>query len=318
MQKSNSSLVFVSKKCRSQWCPTCGVGYWGKVRAKIKPHFHLFKKTRIITLTVDPKNFKSGYDAYIEIEKKEQYIKRFLRLFGFKKAFKVMAFHKSKPIRPDAHNWPHWHVVVDLADISGRINLRRMWKLWRDRWGIGGLDLQVKRKFRTADSAINYAVSYCQHQCGNVADWVLDAKRSPRSYEFYGSLRKVVSVYSELATKLKDPIPEKVRDSLYARSESFVGERIKHCSDSSAVFVKTEYKDDVSYKYLADFPVSPSRLAFLSKISFLDIERYKSEVGLVQEIRVKKTLKRSDDPLRVLKVMLLEYQKIKLPEVIPI
>ncbi len=153
------ALVLVPKKCRNPWCPRCGKAYWGKVRARVQPHFGLFKNARLLTLTIDPRNFISGQAAYEKIEGKDQYIKRFLRLNNFSKGFKVLAFHKPKPSRPDAHNWPHWHVVVDLADAGGFADLKRMWRLWREKWKLGGLDLQVKRQYRSAEAAINYAIS---------------------------------------------------------------------------------------------------------------------------------------------------------------
>ena len=94
MSDYKQELVFMSKKCRAPWCVRCGKAYWGKVRARIKPHFGLFRNARLLTLTVDPKNFENGQDAFEKIEGKGQYIKRFLRLNGFKNAFKVLAFHK--------------------------------------------------------------------------------------------------------------------------------------------------------------------------------------------------------------------------------
>lgn len=304
-------LVLIAKKCRAPWCPRCGKAYWGKVRARVKPFFHLFKKARLLTLTVDPKNFESGQAAYEKIEGKDQYIKRFLRLNGFKKAFKVLAFHKDKASRPDGHNWPHWHVVVDIADAGGFVNLHRMWKLWRDKWHLGGLDLQVKRKYRSAEAAINYAISYCQHQCDVVADWVADSVRSPRVYEMYGELRKAVCEQEKLEKSLHDNDSDEtelkaIRDTAFKSEPTYVGDRINHCGDGSAVLVKTSDNGHESYSYFTDLDYSPERVALLSKLYRVDVKTSKRTYGDTDVITVSIPIKRHDTPENLFNVLLVE------------
>ena len=311
----HQELVFVPKKCRAPWCPRCGKAYWGKVRARVKPFFHLFKKARLLTLTVDPKNFTSGREAYETIEG-QQYIKRFLRLNGFTKGFKVLAFHKPKASRPDAHNWPHWHVVVDVADAGGYVNLRRMWRLWRDKWKLGGLDLQVRRQYRSADAAINYAISYCQHQCDVVADWVADATRSPRVYEFYGDLRKAVSAHETLEKSLRDETELKaIRETAFKTEPTYVGDRINHCGGGSAVLVKTTDNGHDSFSYLCDLDYAPERIALFSKLYQVDVQTRVKTYGDTQVLTVSLPISRHDTPENLITVLLMELERCPRQEI---
>jgi hypothetical protein len=290
MNSYSRELVFVPKKCRLPWCPSCGVAFWGKVRSKVSPHLHLFKKARLFTLTIDPKNFNSGLEAFEVIERKEKYIKRLLQIIGFKKAFKVLAFHKPKASRPDGNEWPHWHIVVDLADVD-RVDLKQVWRLWRDKWKVGGLDLQIKRTVKTASAAVNYCISYCQHQSGVVAEWVKDMKRAPRAFECYGALRKAVSMNGNVETELDNDVDEKILDEsieekaevteAYEASEhltsnrdvSFVGERLSTCDSDTIVMLKTEYRGYVKYEFIGEAGCSVGQLALASKFGHCDIVR---------------------------------------------
>jgi hypothetical protein len=321
-------LVIVPKKCRLPWCSSCGVSYWGKVRAKLRPHLHLFKRARLFTLTVDPKNFPSGEQAYYVIEHKEQYIKRILRLLGFKKAFKVMAFHKSKASRPDGHEWPHWHVVVDMADV-GRIDLRRIWGLWRDKWKVGGLDLQVNRRCRNASAAINYAVSYCQHQSGVVADWVRDSERAPRAYEVYGQLREAIRNHEKgqspetvepaepIETSDADSAEQQAFETSVRRDITYVGDRLNHCDSGSLVLLKTVYGDSVSYEYVATLDYSEGQILLAGKLFNVDVRReiIKSDAG--EKLRLYIPLSSRDDPETIIEHLQVELNRVPF-ETIPI
>lgn len=328
MKQWYEELVIVAKKCRLPWCPSCGVSYWGKVRARLRPHLYLFKRARLFTLTVDPNNFASGQQAYYTIEHKEQYIKRILRLMGFKKAFKVMAFHKSKASRPDGNEWPHWHVVVDLADV-GRVDLRRIWGLWRDKWKVGGLDLQVNRKCRNASAAVNYAISYCQHQSGVVADWVKDAPRAPRAYEVYGQLREAIRNHEKNQspppvepvrydeTPEADTAEQQAFDRSMQREVTYVGDRLNHCDTGSLVLLKTVYGDSESYEFVGTLEYSEGQIMIASKLYNVDVRRkiVKSQSG--ESIRLYIPLSSRDDPETVIEQ--LQYELDRVPfETIPI
>lgn len=238
----SSRLVIKPHRCLSWACPKCGVAYWAKVRERVLRHCKLFRKPRMLTFTVDRhgtttgKGFDSGEAAFEYIEGKNGLIRRFLRLIGFKKAFKVLAFH------PDAPDWPHWHLVVDIRDLGRWVDLKRLWKLWRDDWSVGRFDLQLGRKFATAADAFRYAASYCQQQAGIVPDWVKRRRRAPRCYELYGELRDADR--AARAEQRADPAPAGVVDnrgdgepatSKRRASTSTVNERLGGCGHGSVV-----------------------------------------------------------------------------------
>jgi hypothetical protein len=271
---------------------------------------------------VDPKNFSSGERAYWIIEKEQQYIKRLLRLIGFKKAFKVLAFHKRKPSRPDGNEWPHWHVVVDMADV-GRIDLRRIWSLWRDKWKVGGLDLQVNRKCRNATQAVNYAISYCQHQSGVVAEWVKDSERAPRAYEVYGQLRTAVKNHEKQETEQAeaDNLPESIEEEAFEtsvkRDITYVGDRLNHCDDGSVVLLKTTYGHEAHYEYVSNLPYSEGQIALAGKLMYVDVKRQIIKDDYGARLHLYLPIESRDDPQKVVETLLRGLNQLPI-ETIPI
>jgi hypothetical protein len=162
-----------------------------------------------------------------------------------------------------------------------------MWELWRDKWGVGGLDLDLSRNDEsTATQAVRYAIRYCQHQSGVVAPWVLEMKRLPRAFELYGELREAVrrddngnasappttptdgpddTDGSESATDAETP-QKKAR----TKSERTVGERMLDCGIGASVLLRRSYPDGSTYhKFLGPLPLTPGRLAIASKFGEL-------------------------------------------------
>lgn len=276
-------LVVVGCSCGRWACCSCGVRYWARVRSRVLPHLHLFGRGRLLTLTVDRKRFQSGQAAYEYVQGKG-YIRRFLRLMGFRKAFSVLAFHvKVDQAGRDGREWPHWHIVVDLDDCGSRVDLKRAWRLWRDQWGVGGLQLGINRKFRDAASAVGYAVSYCQHQSGVVASWAVEGAL-PRAFETYGRLRFAVRACgrrAELSPAEAEAeaveravqfglASEAAADRLPRRRRS-AAEAIAECRKVGVVLRETVYPNgERFYKYVDQVAASPERLALLGKLGVVD------------------------------------------------
>jgi hypothetical protein len=76
--------------------------------------------------------------------------------------------------------WPHWHLLIDLADLPAqKIDLGKAWKLWRDNWKLGGLQLATKQLGQQLDAvhALNYITKYLvKHPAGGYPEWVLHAE----------------------------------------------------------------------------------------------------------------------------------------------
>lgn len=250
-------LHVVGCRCKSWACPTCGVAYWGRVRRRVMAYAPWFTRPAILTFTMDPKNF-SGPEAAFEYVRRGGYLRRLMRLLGFKKAFIVMAFHPNRP------EWVHWHVVVDMADLpGGRFDFGRVWALWRDKWKIGGWDASWNKgkQYRDGKQAFGYAVGYCQHQSGVVAEWALRRKRLPRAYEFCGSLRSGIIFFESLQAESDDegavPVSDGVESAVVrARAESVtVSQRVARCGGGVNLVRELEYPDGKKYfKWVGSLP----------------------------------------------------------------
>src|SRR5688572_19809658 len=75
--------------------------------------------------------------------------------------------------------WPHWHLLIDLSECGGFLDLKRCWRLWRDKWGLGGLDLS-HRETSSPEHAIMYATKYLTKTPEASPIWVLMCGRAIR------------------------------------------------------------------------------------------------------------------------------------------
>jgi hypothetical protein len=111
----------------------------------------------MLTLTVDRKNFGSPEAAYEHVVGGKGYVRRLMHYLELGCWAWVMEFQGAT-----GEGWPHWHVLIDLNEADGhRIDLARVWRLWRDKWGIGSVHLKFDAGgFPCAAAAVNYATKY--------------------------------------------------------------------------------------------------------------------------------------------------------------
>ena len=90
--------------------------------------------------------------------------------------------------------WPRWHILVDRSDAPHkRINLDRAWELWRDKWGLGGLQLQAGREFDDPRHAIFYVTKYLiKPPEKGYPVWVLETKKTIRFFQGSGKLGSIL------------------------------------------------------------------------------------------------------------------------------
>lgn len=153
--KWNREVEIVTHRCKARTCRVCGRRRgWETRQVLLEPdRLGLFVVPAMLTFTVDPKKFDSAEQAHDTITK-GGFLRRLLKLLKIRAWVWVLEFHKS--------GWPHWHVLVDLSE-RGRLtpeDLRRCWRLWRDKWGLGGVDVRLKRQFETAEHAVMYVTKY--------------------------------------------------------------------------------------------------------------------------------------------------------------
>lgn len=301
----HQTILVTGCRCRSWCCPHCCMSYWARLRELVMPHLHLFRKARLLTLTIDRSKFANGEEAHRYIEE-HGLIRRLIRLFKFKKAIKVLSFHPKSP------DWPHWHIVVDIADCGRWVDMRRAWRLWREQWGIGRFDLQLKRKFPSAEAAARYAFGYVQHQHGTIPDWVKHCKRAPRAFESCGQLRKAIREAKHQTPDLPDDEHASIDDAIEAgepdavveqgeaveaeqgnehphnRTTTTVAERLSKCGRKSALIVQTTYADGgVSYRFVQQVDLSPGQIALAAKLGLISfVKTGQHEVGATSVLDV--------------------------------
>ena len=160
--------------CRARTCYECGYRMGCRVRERLASTAARgdWIRPAILTLTIDRKQFDSPRAAWLHVTDR-RYVSRLLRLLGVKLWVWVLEFQQKT-----GDGWPHWHVMIDLGRCpKGRLDFKRAWALWRDRWKLGGLDVSARaRKFSNALHAIHYITKYLMKQPeGGYPEWVLEA-----------------------------------------------------------------------------------------------------------------------------------------------
>ena len=189
-------MVFMHCRCKSRMCIGCGPRMGFVLRMRLLAVADNFHKPTLFTLTVDRENFGSCQAAHDFISSKGR-ISLLMKRLGVKLWVWVLEFQQKT-----GDGWPHWHVLVDLADCpGGKIDLERAWKFWRDKWGIGGLDLQIKRRFRQPRHAVNYITKYLtKSPKSGYPRWVLESKKAIR---LVAACRKLGALVSDGGSKLR-------------------------------------------------------------------------------------------------------------------
>ena len=265
------AVVLKAHKCGQCWgCPQCGRAKVAKMRATLLQHFSMFKDARLMTLTMDREKFEAeGFtpEQAFEFVTKKGLIRRIVRLYGMKKAFCVVAPHPNNP------EWVHWHLVFDMADLGGFIDLKRLWHLWRDKWGIGGLDVGIRPEHK-GRGAWNYCFQYANGQTQFLPSWVgkrntANGERSPRTFETYGELRNAVRQAKEQATETEsdmlDDHEEQPEASKRDRTptDATVAERIDACAQSCVAVANFGQR---SKRFLGAIDVHPGALMLFYKL----------------------------------------------------
>lgn len=165
-------IILIPCRCRCRTCPDCGPRFGRRVRWKLLQRVEVFARPALFTLTVDRHNFGGPLDAFLVITA-EGYIRRLMRLLKVDAWAWTLEFQMKH-----GDGWPHWHLIINLP--PGGIDLGRAWHLWRDKWELGGLDLQ-RKKTHDARHAMLYATKYLtKYPDDGFPRWVLTLDRRIR------------------------------------------------------------------------------------------------------------------------------------------
>lgn len=187
------SLILRPTRCKLRVCPDCGPKFGsyirGRLHGKVASGKLAFSQPRLFTLTVDRRHFASPEAAYRHIAD-GSYMARLLRLLGVLQWVAVLEFQSET-----GDGWPHWHILFDLAAVGFKLNLAKAWHLWRDTWGLGGLDLSERKSdFQSMGHAINYQTKYLtKSPVGGWPQWVMESKRRIRFISASKSVGPIVS-----------------------------------------------------------------------------------------------------------------------------
>lgn len=134
---SDHGEKFQLKTCRcwSRACEHCAPVLGRRVQGKLLAGVDQWKNPRMMTMTVDRTKFASPQAAYREVMER-RYLPRLMEALGVVRWVRVLEFQMKT-----GDGWPHWHVLADAVGSRGRVDLKLAWRLWRDTWGVGGLDL---------------------------------------------------------------------------------------------------------------------------------------------------------------------------------
>ncbi|HAU36458.1 MAG TPA: hypothetical protein DCX07_01915 [Phycisphaerales bacterium] len=210
-------------------------------------------------MTVDPKGFESAEAAHDAIMA-GGYIRRLMRLLGIKVWVWVLEFHKS--------GWPHWHILVDLSE-RGELrpgDLKRVWGLWRDKWGLGGLDLVQRKQFGESKHAVLYITKYLMKPPrSGYPDWFIQGKRR----RMVQGARAVGRLCFKGASGSDKPDEQRKR-----RESRPLVERMAECGKfSHLVAVRVDVETGAEHKRrIGELPVSPVELESLSASGVLPRE----------------------------------------------
>lgn len=181
-ERSNRKYRLVGQRCGCRACETCGPVRGYDTREVLLERASEWEGPLLLTLTVDRKGTTTGRGfegpaAAHEYVSAGGYVRRLMRLLGLRRWVWVLQFQSGT-----GAGWPHWHVLVDVG-ASGRlpvVDLKRAWRLWRDRWGIGGLDVE-KSDFEGAEHAVRYITRYLVRQPEEgYPPWVLQSAKRVR------------------------------------------------------------------------------------------------------------------------------------------
>lgn len=225
-----------------------------------------------MTLTPGRTAFESPADAHAAVTN-DGLIRRLMRFLGVELWLWVLEFQQKT-----GTGWPHWHLLIDLATLPNRrLDLARAWELWRDKWHVGGLDLQVKQTFIESIPAIFYITEYLvKYPEMGFPFWV----RNSAGMRFFQGCQKLGPILTDRRAETvvveESGNPDAGERKMRSRRRC-LAEREAECGMKSVALIETKDVDaTVSYRFLGSVLVRPGRLIALSKLGKTELTRHRS------------------------------------------
>jgi hypothetical protein len=189
-----------------------------------------------------------------------------MRALGVKRWLWALEFQQKT-----GEGWPHWHLLIDLADLKGhKLDLKRAWKFWHEKWGLGGLQLEAKNtKLTSAEHAIFYITKYLTKMPeGGFPIWVLKT----HGIRFVQGCRKL----GPLVARAKDP-KEPADDDGIEREKKYAErrpmlDRMSECGTTSRVYAIAMEKSsgELKSRFVGTLPVSPGDMIEYANLGLID------------------------------------------------
>ncbi|MFG0247550.1 MAG: hypothetical protein ACF8OB_01580 [Phycisphaeraceae bacterium JB051] len=197
----------------------------------------------MFTLTVDRKAFGAPIDAFITITE-GGYIRRLMRLLKVEKWAWTLELQMKT-----GEGWPHWHMIINLPPCG--LDLERAWRLWRDKWHLGGLDLQ-RKKNKNAKHAMFYVTKYLtKYPEDGFPSWIL---HHPKRIRWVGGTRSLGPLVSDREVIAKDAGDnEEAKESL-PRVHRPLAMRMAECGKIVNFFIETECDGEVYQTFFGRMP----------------------------------------------------------------
>jgi len=264
---------------------------------RIKALETFLRRPAILTLTIDRKRFASPEVAY-------DYASSLVsRLLTDRLCAKTWA-RVSEVQTKTGDGWIHWHIIVDLAELGpmGKV-ASRVWQLWRDKWAIGGCDLQ-----RINRSVAGYVAGYVTKKWPAIPVWMGE---SCKRFRLVGFSKRANELIRAALGHVVKPRVETGLVRTYRKTRSLF-ERLAGSGLQTAIIARTASGD--SY-FLASVPCNVLSLPDLDPtrqfVRVLSIRRetksgwierakvcFSSVADLAAARSVAKALKRSASRLR--------------------
>lgn len=197
-----------------------------RVRQCLLSKSERFRNPAMLSLTVDRKHFDSPEHAH-QIITQGSYIARLMRLLDIRTWFWVLEFQTKT-----GDGWPHWHLLIDLADVGGRIDLPHAWRLWRDKWKLGGLDLSVRRSFADREHAVFYVTKYLTKMPEAFPLWVI---RCEKAIRFIGGGKALGSLTGQ-PSRDSEQVEADPQGKLFKEPRTALLIRMARCEQTATVF----------------------------------------------------------------------------------
>ncbi len=115
--KEKSDNIFykaIEVKCKSWLCKKCRVHKGLRIREKFIAKSNLFESPRLYTITINREWFDSPADAYNYVMQKKFLARLLTKEMNVRRWIWVL-----EPQENNGDGWPHWHILIDVADLPG-------------------------------------------------------------------------------------------------------------------------------------------------------------------------------------------------------